>query len=445
MAESKQFNELYSSEAIKGEKAAYYLRWLIVALLFGGAVIMVANGRFVQALPFTFLLISIAFLYNILLTYFFKTERMDLSWVKYVSVTLDISLVTINQFISSLYANTFAVATFATILLYPVFLLYAALRHSRSLIIYATLYTLLVFNLSYFIIYPMMAAEILETIPSADILGQIYKSFYIGLFGFSLLFVPRTIKTLIHKQAALVEDKMHKELEIKLHEQRENQLIQNLYQYVSKEVAEKLLEDPELLEGKSVYLTALFVDIRGFTAFCSNRNADEILRMLNQFYSIVAEAVKHHEGLVNKYLGDSVFAIFGAPDPYEQTEEKAVRACLEILDVFKSQREKFYREFGVDLQIGIGIESGSVMVGNVGNTERIEYTALGDAVNMASRYESLNKRFNTRILFSRHVKESIEKSFQDLEFVDLGEHQVRGAEGLHRFYTIKGLGFLPDS
>ncbi len=445
MAENARFHELYSTEAVKGEKAAYYLRWLIVALLIAGAGIMAAKERFVQSLPLTFLLISIALLYNLLLTSFVKAGKMDLPWVKYVSVTLDISLVTIFQLIASLYSNTYAVATFATILLYPVFLLYATLRHNRCLIIYATLYTLLIYNLSYFIVFPMMDPGVVDLIPSADPLGQVYKSLYIGLFGFSLLFIPRTIKNLILKQATLVEDKMHKELEIKLHKQREDQLIQNLYQYVSKEVAEKLLEDPELLEGKSVYLTALFVDIRGFTAFCSNRNAADILRMLNQFYSLVAEAVKHHDGLVNKYLGDSVFAIFGAPDPYENTEEKAIRACLEILEAFNNQKEKFNREFDVDLQIGIGIESGSVLVGNVGNTERIEYTALGDAVNMASRYESLNKRFNTRILFSSHVKESIEESFQDLDFVDLGEHQVRGAEGLHRFYTIKDLGFLPDS
>ena len=445
MGENTRFNKLYRTEAIKGEKAAYYLRWLIVALLIGGAAIMAAKGRFVQVLPFTFMLISIAFLYNLLLTFFVKTGRMDLPWVKYVSVTLDISLITVNHFITSLYANTYAVTTFATILLYPVFLLYATLRHNRCLIIYATLYSLVVFNLSYFIIYPNMDPEIVRMIPSADILGQIYKSLYIGLFGFSLLFIPQTIKNLIQKQATLVEDKMQKELEIKLHKQREDQLIQNLYQYVSKEVAEKLLEDPELLEGKSVYLTALFVDIRGFTAFCSNRNASDILRLLNQFYSIVAEAIKHHDGLVNKYLGDSVFAIFGAPDPYENTEEKAVKACLEILEVFNEERDKINEEFGIDLQIGIGIESGSVLVGNVGNTERIEYTALGDAVNMASRYESLNKRFNTRILFSSHVKESIEESFKDFEFVDLGEHQVRGSEGMHRFYTFKGLGFLPDS
>jgi len=439
---SIQFNELYQAEAVKGEKAAYFLRWLIVVLLIGGALIMVLSGRYLEVLPYSFFLIGIALFYNIALTVLYKKNRLHASWIKYVSVTIDISLITVNHYITSLYANVFAVATFATILLYPVFLLYATLRHNRGLVIYATLYSLLIFNLSYYFIYPRMDPELLALVASADPIGHVYKSLYIGLFGFSLLLVPRTIRNLIGKQAVLVEEKMQKEFEIKLHKQREEQLIQNLYQYVSKEVAEKLIKDPDLLKGKTVHVTALFVDIRGFTAFCASREAEEILDFLNDFYSTVSGAIKRYNGLVNKYLGDSVFAIFGAPDQFDNTEQKAISACIEVLHQMDAKRSDFKSNFGVDLNIGIGIESGNVLVGNVGSTDRIEYTALGDAVNMASRYESLNKHFKTRILFSSSVKDAIEGYFSDIEIAYLGKQEVRGSQGERSFYTIKGLGQL---
>ncbi len=435
-----QFEDLFQSESVKGEKAAYFLRWMIILLLGLAAIIMVATGRYVEALPFTFILIAVDFIYNAFLTILYKNKKLDLPWIKFVSVTLDISLITMNHIITSTFASTFAVATFATILLYPVFILYAALRHNRALIIYSTIYSLLVFNLAYFFVYPNMDPDIIAQVASTDPMGQIYKSLYIALFGISLLLVPRTIHNLIGKQAELLDAKMQDEIKIKLHKQREQQLIENLYKFVSKEVAQKLLLDPNLLKGKTAHITALFVDIRGFTKYCTNRSADDILGFLNRFYSIVADAIKEHGGLVNKFLGDSVFAIFGAPDGYVNTEQRAFNTCIDVLHRIDEHNSSFKREFGIDLKIGIGIDSGNALVGNVGSTDHIEYTALGDVVNMASRYEKLNKRFNTRILFSSGVRDAIDGLFDSIELEYLGKHLVRGTSSERPFYTIKGLG-----
>ncbi len=435
-----QFEELYHSESVKGEKAAYFLRWMIILLLVLAAIVMVVTRRYVEALPYTFILIAVDFCYNSFLTILYIKKQLDRPWIKFVSVTLDISLITMNHFITSTFASTFAVATFATILLYPVLLLYATLRHNRALIIYSTIYSLLVFNLAYFLIFPKMDPNIIAQVASTDPMGQIYKSLYIGLFGISLLLVPRTIRNLISRQAELLDVKMQDELKIKLHKQREQQLIENLYKFVSKEVAQKLLNDPDMLKGKSAHITALFVDIRGFTKYCANRSADDILGFLNRFYSIVADAIIEHGGLVNKFLGDSVFAIFGAPDEYVNTEDRAFRACIDVLHTMDSHHDEFKSEFGIDLEIGIGIDSGDALVGNVGSTDHIEYTALGDVVNMASRYEKLNKRFKTRILFSSGIRDSIEGLFDSIELEYLGDHLVRGTSSERPFYTIKGFG-----
>ncbi len=449
--ESIQYQDLYHAELVKSEKAAYYLRWVIVGLLIGAASLMVAADRFAKALPFTFVLIAVAFAYNALLTILMRKNRLGLHWVRYLSVVIDITLVTLNQHISALYANSFAVATFATLLLYPVFLLYAALRHDSTLMVLATIYTLIVFNLSYIVIYPTMDPELIALVPSSDPIGQGYKSLYIALFGFSLLLVPRTIRALIGKQADLLRDRMEKDVQIRLHKQREELLMENLYRYVSREVAEKLLKDPDLLRGTSVHITAFFVDIRGFTALCASRNPDEILEFLNRFYTSVADAIKKRDGLVNKYLGDSVFAIFGAPDRHDNTERMAIAAAVDVLETMDADRDDFRNRYGVDLRVGIGMESGMALVGNVGSTDRIEYTALGDVVNMASRYEKLNKRFKTRIVFSEGVKNAIDKDEPDMsagiesagiEMESLGRHEIRGAEGEHELFTLKRVGRL---
>ena len=435
-----QFENIYRSEAVKGEKAAYFLRWVVVSLLIPAAVLMLAAGRYVESLPYSFAMIGVALGYNLLLTVFYKQDTLDRPWIKYVSVSIDISLITANQYITSVFSEAFAIATFSTILLYPVFILYATLRHDRKLVIYTTVFSLLVFNVSYLLRYPFLDPELMRQIPSTDPLGQFYKSLYIGLFGFSMLLVPRTIRNLIEKQAVLLTQKMETELAMKLQAQREQQLIENLYKYVSKEVAEKLLKDPLLLRGKTAYITVLFVDIRGFTTYCTSRSESEILDFLNFFYDTVATCIKAHRGLINKFIGDSVFAIFGAPDEFENTEQKAISAGREILELVTERRDEFERRFGIDLHVGIGIESGNALVGNVGSSDHIEYTALGDVVNMASRYEKLNKRFNTQILFSKTVNEAIGTTLKGAELQYLGEHQVRGAEGKRPFYTIRDLG-----
>jgi class 3 adenylate cyclase len=404
---------------------------------------MLATGRYTEAVPYSFGLVGLVVLYNAILTVFYRRDWLDRPAIKYISVTLDITLITLNHYLTSLYASQLAVATFATILLYPLLLLYATLRHDQRLVVFATVYSIVLFNLAYFLKYPTMDPELVARVASADPMGQLYKSIYIALFGFSLLLVPRTIRNLIHKQADLVKEQMEREMEIKLHEQREAQLIESLYQFVSKEVAEKMLRDPQLLAGRTVHITALFVDIRGFTTYCATRPADDILDFLNSFYETVSEAIKRNGGLINKYLGDAVFAIFGAPDDMEKPEVRALQACIEVLEAVDQHRQEFADSFGIDLQIGIGMDSGDALVGNVGSTDRIEYTALGDVVNMASRYEKLNKRFNTRILFSDPVLHAIRGEFDGHKVLGLGRHQVRGATGEREFYTLEGLGAQP--
>ncbi len=438
--EDKEFQTLYDAEATKGEKAAYFLRWVIGIVVFLGAMVMLFIERYIGAVPYSFALLGVLVLYNLILTVLYRRGRLDVPAIKYISVTLDITLITCNQYITSVFASELAVATFATILLYPVLMLYAALRHDRRLVVYATVYSIVTFNLSYFLRYPGLDPALMARVASADPMGQVYKSIYIAVFGFSLLLVPRTIRNLIRRHAQLLNQQMENTIKIKLHEQREAQLVESLYKFVSREVAEKMLRDPNLLAGRTVHITALFVDIRGFTRYCATRPAEQILGFLNRFYEEVADAIKRHGGLINKYLGDAVFAIFGAPDDMVEPEVRALDACVDVLNGVDASRAEFLESFGIDLQIGIGIDSGNALVGNVGSADRIEYTALGDVVNMASRYEKLNKRFDTRILFSDSVCHAVDDRETPYPVRDLGSHAIRGATGEKDLFTLETIG-----
>jgi class 3 adenylate cyclase len=438
--ETQEFRTLFHAEAVKGEKAAYFLRWVIVLTVLPGAMLMLATGRYLGAVPYSLGLVGVTVLYNVVLTVLYRKGLLDTPIVKYISVTLDISLITFNHFITSLYGSQLAVATFATILLYPVLLLYATLRHDRRLIVYATLYTIVVFNVAYFVRYPYLDPELVQRVASADPMGQLYKSLYIAVFGFSLLLVPKTIRSLIGRQAELMTQQMEQTIQLKLHEQREAQLVESLYKFVSKEVAEKMLRDPSLLAGRTAHIAALFVDIRGFTSYCATNPPDKILDFLNRFYEEVADAIKRNGGLINKYLGDAVFAIFGAPDDMQEPEVRALQACIDVLTGVDRAYDEFADSFEIDLKIGIGIDSGDALVGNVGSTDRIEYTALGDVVNMASRYEKLKKRSETRLLFSDPVRSAIDGRITDYEIRSLGRHAVRGTNGEREFYTLESIG-----
>jgi class 3 adenylate cyclase len=164
-----------------------------------------------------------------------------------------------------------------------------------------------------------------------------------------------------------------------------------LARYVSDDVAARLLTERSDLElkGELKEVTVLFLDIRGFTALAERLSPREVVAMLNEYFEAVIEVVVKHHGSVNKFIGDAVMAIFGAPFPVDDSPMKAIHAAVEIEQAVAAVNEKRKAAGRATVAVGIGINTGSAVAGNVGSEKRMEYTVIGDEVNLAQRLESL--------------------------------------------------------
>jgi adenylate cyclase len=216
-------------------------------------------------------------------------------------------------------------------------------------------------------------------------------------------------------------------------------LVRDLFgQYVSPEVAALAIERRGRLDGQVVEATVLFVDIRDFTALAERLAPQALIGTLNRFLSAASAAVAAERGMVNKFGGDSVLAVFGTPlNPADDHAERAVRAALAIrtaVDRFNAEQRDSDHP---DLRVGIGIATGEVVAGNVGGDDKVEYTVIGDAVNLASRLEALTKETGQPIL----VSDQTARAAGDVaSFSTIGDVTVRGKrEPVHMCAVVEAL------
>jgi adenylate cyclase len=181
--------------------------------------------------------------------------------------------------------------------------------------------------------------------------------------------------------------------------------------FVSNDVAEAVLAGRIPLEGVSRDVSILFQDIRGFTGLSERMDPAALLGLLNQFFTEVVAAVEAEGGVVKQFLGDGVMALFGAPQTYPDHAERAVRAALGIVRRLAALNEILQRQGVAPLAIGVGVHSGAVVAGLIGPDNRMEYGVVGDAVNLASRIETLTKELHTTILVSAQIASQLGPAF----------------------------------
>jgi adenylate cyclase len=209
-------------------------------------------------------------------------------------------------------------------------------------------------------------------------------------------------------------------------EGREKRKMKRLFgQYVSKDVYDQLVANPELarLGGQRREMTVLFSDIRGFTTFSEKGQPEDIVHTLNEYFTRMVHLVFLHKGTLDKFVGDMVMALFGAPLADPQHPDHAVECALDMVVELGKLNERWRSEGRPELDIGIGINTGPMIAGNIGSEAIMSYTVIGDAVNLGSRLESLNKQYGTRIIISDATRQQLTGRYV---FRALGDVLVKG-------------------
>jgi adenylate cyclase len=200
--------------------------------------------------------------------------------------------------------------------------------------------------------------------------------------------------------------------------------------FKSEAVAKALEADPSKLDlkGEQREITVLFSDIRNFTSFSEGHPAEQVVRLLNEYFAAVVPVVESHGGVLNQYLGDGLMVLFGAPSLQDDHALRAVNAAVEMVDRVHAMHDRWRRLGANKFRIGVGVHTGGAVIGTIGSPRRIDYTAIGDTVNTASRIESGNKELGTEILLSEKTVEALPEDTRG---------RVIARSRLHRL-TVKG-------
>lgn len=200
--------------------------------------------------------------------------------------------------------------------------------------------------------------------------------------------------------------------------------------HVSPEVLNMLLSQGFDNKGQSRFVTVMFLDIRDFTRFAEKKNPEEVVCYLNQLFGCVIDIVNENHGIINKFLGDGLMAVFGAPVSEHNDTDNALRAAEQIIE--RIEQEVCLGHIP-DTKVGIGLHCGIVVTGNIGAPQRQEYTIIGDVVNLASRIEQLNKTYNTQLLIS----EEVYCAASDKKGILLENIAIKGREQPINIYKLK--------
>ncbi|MBR7080243.1 MAG: adenylate/guanylate cyclase domain-containing protein [Treponema sp.] len=213
---------------------------------------------------------------------------------------------------------------------------------------------------------------------------------------------------------------------------KEKEFIRDTFgKIVTPQVRDYLLGGNVELGGETLSVTVMFCDIRGFTTLSENMAPEKIVSLLNEYFTGLEKCISAHGGVINKYIGDAVMALFGAPIPIKDHAQEAFRASLDMRETLVQMNKDFVAKGFPEIRFGIGLHTGNVLAGNIGAASRMEYTVIGDAVNTASRIEGLCKTYKKDLLISESTASTIT---ENLSFVD--EAEIRGRTEKVKLYTF---------
>ena len=190
-------------------------------------------------------------------------------------------------------------------------------------------------------------------------------------------------------------------------ESRTKRQITGLFgQYVPGEVVEEMAKNPERvsMEGESREMTILFSDVRGFTSISESLDPRQLSMLMNEFLTPLSRVVYKHRGTIDKYMGDCIMAFWGAPLADKDHARNAILSGIEMQETLKALQPRFKERGWPEIQVGVGINTGRVIVGNMGSEIRVAYTVMGDEVNLASRLEGITKQYGVGIIVGENTR-----------------------------------------
>ncbi len=227
---------------------------------------------------------------------------------------------------------------------------------------------------------------------------------------------------------------------LRIKEQKTRTMFQK---YVPTDVIEEFFSNPErMLVGDNRVVSILFSDIRDFTTISEMMQPDVLVQTLNKYFTVMVDTIMDHNGIVDKYIGDAIMALFGTPKKREDDAEQSAHAALDMVDALKDFNIWQEKQGIPAFRIGVGLNYGVVTVGNIGTEKKLDYTVIGDMVNVASRLEGLTKRYRTSVVVSDSVHRKLEKDRESGKIFArlLDTVQVKGrSTGLKVYGIARGI------
>ncbi len=421
-------HELLSADRVKGEREIAIFRVILLVAMAIMVTLMALTGEgFNFSDIYNLIAVGIAALYTGLLMILI-VGRGYRRWYGFISATVDILLVSASTYLTRFAADSSiaSLVSSSSFAVYFPIILFSVRRHDPL----NTLYTGVLAALAYsgMIVVMQLEASFGVTMVAAgglairnDLVNEALKAVMLAATG------------LVGWGAARRFDRLFEDA---LREAREKEHIRDMFgRYVSDELVDKIMAREIAVEGEKRHITIMFIDIRNFTPLAEKVDPRVLITILNNFFSVCIETIGRHGGFIDKFIGDAIMVVFGAPEPSEDHCSHAVDCAMDLVAGLETMTA-WVHSLGVDWDFGygIGINTGEAIVGNVGTERRMEYTALGDVVNIASRIEHLTRKIDRQIV----IGESCVAGCLGVDLEGPYTAQLKGKSEAMKVYAVKG-------
>lgn len=399
------------------------LNKLVVVLCIAGAAVSLALTPFIGldlSIPLVCTSFAGAAYFGLSWITLPSASRGRLRFMRLLNSTVEASLATIALVVITIVEGPLWAATSPVVAVYTLPIVLSGARLNPRLTLYVTAVIIAEYLAMYHVVMqPALTPEQLAVMPPLDAWGAWERAFWFALAGLVAAAASRAARSFVIFGARQEREKLRIEKE--------------LGRYVSNDVAGAILRgETSLGSAERRVVTVLFCDLRDFTSICAEHPPEEVVQLLNEFYGRACRIIEEHGGTVNKFLGDGMLALFGAPHEHPNHARAAAEAAHDILGASDQLRAKggIWRR----LDVGIGLDSGDVVVGGIGAQNRLEYTAIGATVNRAARLQSLSRKARRRIILSR---DTVRALGDRANVVSLGEVSLKGFSSPEPVYAFR--------